>query len=391
MKVFLLGGNDRYLILFRGALIREMAARGCDVIAAAPPESEGAPEEVRALGATWEPIDFRRTGMNPLADLRMIFRVRAALRRHRPDLFLAYTIKPAIYGALAARLAGTPRIATMVTGLGYVFGSRGMRGRLIGVVAAALYRIALRFCHRVFFQNPDDMAFFTRRGLVDADRAKRIRGSGVELDHFTAAPPPATPYKILMVTRLLRDKGVGEFVEAARLVKPRLPDAEFHLVGPLDPNPTAVKREEIHEWERERLLTYHGYHRDVRPFLRECGVYVLPSYSEGTPRSVLEAMATGRPVVTTDVPGCRETVFLTERGRGQKRSREKLMEGENGFLVPPGDARALSDALLFLLETPGLPERMGRRGRELAEAFYDVRDVNAHILEELGVGETAII
>jgi glycosyltransferase involved in cell wall biosynthesis len=284
---------------------------------------------------------------------------------------LTYTIKPIVYGTLAARAASPgARCYAMITGVGYAFSAQELRARLSRQVARILLNISLPLNARVFFQNPDDRALFLRNGLVRPEQVVLIPGSGVDLDAFAPAPlPKHPPLVFLLIARLLREKGVEEYADAARLLRSRYPDVRFVLVGPLDDHPDAITQKEVRKWEVEGVLEYLGYQEDVRPAIAASSVYVLPSYREGTPRSVLEAMAMGRPVITTDVPGCRETV----------------RPWVNGFLVPPRDPLGLALAMERFLRRPELVPAMGRRSREEAEARFDVHVVNDIILDTLGL------
>jgi len=254
------------------------------------------------------------------------------------------------------------------------------RQRLAGWLAKSLYRLSLRYSRRVFFQNPDDRDTFVAMGLVAHGQAEVVNGSGVDLEHFQYSRLPDQALRrdaegqrsdgpacvrFLLIARLLRSKGLGEFAAAARLIQRKYPHAEFHLVGPFDTNPAGLKPEEVRSWENEGLLQFHGEQADVRPFFRDCHVYVLPSYREGLPRTILEAMAMGRPIITTDAPGCRETV----------------VDGDNGFLVPVRDAPALAQAMEQFILHPELMEQMGRRSRKIAEDRFDVNKINDRILQ----------
>jgi glycosyltransferase involved in cell wall biosynthesis len=259
----------------------------------------------------------------------------------------------------------------MITGLGYALIERGtVRGRLVGGVARTLYRAGLAGCDAVIFHNRDDRDVFERLRLLPP-RARRVvvNGSGVDLERFAVAPFPDGPPVCLYLGRLSRRKGIHEFVDAARLVRRSRPDVRFRVLGWPEAGPGGVGAAAARAWEREGAIEYLGVADDVRPHLAAATVLALPSYSEGTPRSVLEAMATGRPVVTTDAPGCRDAVT----------------DGDNGLLVPVGDAAALAAALLRVLADPDLARRLGRRGRAIAEERYDVRRVNAVMLAELGL------
>ena len=368
-NILVLGGLANSLVNFRGALLAEMVRRGHVVTGCAAEDNPGVVDELAAMGVRYVPLHFKRAGLNPFSDLLLLFRLVKLMLRLRPDIVLAYTIKPVIYGSLACRLTGVQRCYSMITGLGYAFmGGVGLRERLVGKLAPLLYRVALAGNAGVFFQNRDDLALFAKTGLLRAQhKALVINGSGVDTDYFRPAPLPAGPVAFLLIARLLKDKGIFEYAAAAAAIKQRYPGTIFRLMGPLDPNPSAIGKDQVDAWHRAGVLEYLGEVKDVRPHLAACNVYVLPSYREGTPRTVLEAMAMGRPIITTDAPGCRETVT----------------NGDNGFLVPVKDAAALVEAMQSFITHPELIPRMGQRGRKIAEIKYDVRKVNAAILRHM--------
>jgi glycosyltransferase involved in cell wall biosynthesis len=376
-KVLLLASCARSLVNFRGPLMRALVDAGCRVVGCGPEDDplDAGPEvsrDLAALGVPYRRVPMARTGLNPFADLRTLLAIAGVMRAERPDIVLAYTMKPVIYGSLAARLLGVPRRFAMITGLGYVFGDRpSVVQRLVRMVSCQLYRLALSGSDAVIFFNPDDQAEFVQRHVLRPGQpAVRVDGSGVDTDYFAAAPVPEGPPTFLLAARLLRHKGIGEFVAAARLLRGRWPHARFQLLGWLEPTPGSITQAEVNAWRAEGVVDYLGGTLDVRPYLRDCTVLVLPSYyREGIPRAVVEALATGRAVITTDSPGCRETVI----------------PGENGFLVAPREATALARAMELFLEDPALAVAMGRRSRELALARFDVRKVNATMLTTLGV------
>lgn len=372
-SIVVLGSYGPSLINFRGPMIAAMVARGWRVTAIAPGIDEPTREALQAMGAEVVSIHLARTGMNPLADLAYRAELLKLFRRLRPDALLAYTAKPVIWGTLAAKSAGVPRVVSMITGLGFAFteGAGSPLKRSIARLAASfLYRRALARADRVLFQNPDDRDLFLQRGLLeDGGRVSLTNGSGIDLDHFQPSPPPNAPV-FLMVARLLGAKGVREYAAAARALKARWPRALFRLAGWIDHGPDAVGEAELKDWV-EGGIDFLGRLADVRPALAEASVFVLPSWREGTPRSVLEAMAVGRAVVTTDAPGCRETVT----------------EGENGYLVPPRNPKALEEAMERFILDPALAQRMGRASRALACRRYDVHQVNAQIIAAVAPDE----
>lgn len=373
-RVMVVGGHADSLIHFRGPLLRRLVAEGHEVTACAPDAAAGVRRELAALGVAYRHVPIQRAGMNPMRDVGTVRALTALYREVQPDLVLTYTIKPVIYGSLAARLSRVPRICSLITGLGYSFGTATLRQRALNPVVRSLFRFALAHNDVVFFQNPDDLRQFVDAGLASDRQAVLVNGSGVDLDHFRVAPLPEGTPTFLLTTRLLWEKGVGEYVEAARSLKANYPTARFRLLGPLDPNPAAVSRAQLDAWSAEGVIEYLGSTSDVRPAIADTSVFVLPSaYREGTPRSILEAMSMGRAIITTDAPGCRETVRVDE----------------NGFLVPVSDSIALADAMERFLRDPGLVAPMGARSRAIAEEKYDVHLVNRVMMRAMGLSADA--
>lgn len=372
--IALISSTAPSLILFRGDFIRSLAARGFRVFALAPDFDPATRRKIEKLGAEAVDISLDRTGVSPLRDFRDLGRLAKLLGRLSPDAVLGYFIKPVIYGSLAAWLAGVPRRYAMIAGLGYVFtpdGRReGLKRKALRLAASSLYRLSLGLCHRVFFLNPDDRSEFLTNRLVAERRTILLPGEGIDLNHFAPAPPVASPLRFLLIARLLREKGLIEFAEAARIVRARYPEAEFHLVGGgRDANPGALSPSEVEGWVREGWLSWDEAVEDVRPAIARSSVYVLPSYREGKPRSTQEAMAMARPIITTDVPGCRDTV----------------RPGVNGFMVPVRDSVALAEAMIRFVEQPGLIPAMGAESRRMAECLFDVDKVNDMIVAAMEV------
>ncbi|MEO7278196.1 MAG: glycosyltransferase family 4 protein [Sphingomicrobium sp.] len=335
---------------FRDGLIRGLREAGWDPVAVAPRDDVGS-ARLEALGIAHEAIGMARSGMNPAADLRLLWAYRTLLARLGPVAFLGFTIKPNIYGSLAASALGIPAIPN-VSGLGTAFIRKG----LLQFVVSRLYRRAFRAVPLVFFQNPDDRDLFVARRIVEADRTALLPGSGVDLERFEQSDQPDGPPVFLLVGRMLRDKGVVEFVEAARGLAPQLPGARFQLLGEIDQaNRTAISRSDIDRWVDEGVVEYLGTSDDVRPFLKRASAVVLPSYREGLPRSLLEAAATGRPLIATDVPGCREIVE----------------EGVNGYLCAAGDAESLAAAIArFATLPPKTRASMGNASRKKVQERF---------------------
>jgi glycosyltransferase involved in cell wall biosynthesis len=348
---------------FRGPLIASLAADGCRVIAAAA--ADGTEDRLLELGAEFHPLPVKASSRNPLHELRFLASIVALLRRERPSALLTFTIKANIYGTMAARLAGVRAIAT-VSGLGSAFLAGGVMARMID----ALYKIGFARASLVFFQNADDRDLFLARRLVSAQQVRMVPGSGVDLDRFKAVDLPANERpSFLLVSRMLWDKGVGEFAEAARLLADRSSRPRFAMVGGAGvDNPSAVPTSDLKRWADNGIVEYLGTKDDVRPAIAAADCVVLPSYREGVPRSLLEAAAMGRPLIATDVPGCREVVE----------------DGVNGFLCEPRSAQSLADAIGRMADLSADERKvMGERGRKLVESRFAVSNVVAAYRAEL--------
>ena len=381
--VVVFGGYDRSLLNFRGALLKAMVETGHNVIGVAPADTPGVPAELAALGVRFVPIAIERTGWNPVADMASFARLIKFFRQERPEIVLSYTIKPVIYGSLAAWCTRVPRIYALITGLGAAFNLEGIKGWALRVMAISLYRLSCGRCERVLVQNREIAERFIRERIVPEEKIVVVGGSGVDTQYFDVAPiPPAGPV-FLLLARMLRDKGVEEYVQAARLTKREVPHAKFLLVGDTDTNPAAIPSRQLQVWHREGVIEYLPAVSDVRPLLSSCTVYVLPSYHEGMPRSVLEAMATGRPVITTDTIGCRDTIInpgpIDELG---------IRKGDNGLLIPVRCVMPLAKAMVRLAHDPELGAAMGRVGRKIAEERFDVTLINQQMLRAMGVIES---
>lgn len=347
MKIAVISNGAQSLLNFRGPLIAEMVRRGYEVLAFAPDHDEASRAALTELGCT--PVDYRmsRAGSNPLREFGVIVELRALLLQHRPDLCFSYFIKPVIYGTIAARLAGVPRRFGLIAGLGFAFTEnpgQNIRRQMMRRAIVTLARLSGLWINLMMFQNSEDMSEFLDNGIAKTDKAVLTGATGVDLDDWPQTPFPHGRVTFLLAARLLQDKGIREYVAAARLLRSHYPDTRFLLLGGLDDNPATITRPEVEGWVKEGLIEWPG-HVAVKPWLAQSHIYVLPSYyREGVPRSTQEAMAFGRPVITTDAPGCRETVD----------------EGVNGYLVPPRDPAALAEAMRRFLDAPDLITRLGQ-------------------------------
>jgi glycosyltransferase involved in cell wall biosynthesis len=267
-------------------------------------------------------------------------------------------------------LAGVRKRLAMIEGAGYVFiddEKQQFRRALLRKLVQLLYRLALSYAHYVFLLNKDDRNLFIREGMVSADKVRVLDGIGLDIKHFDLSPPVAAPITFILVARLLREKGIFEYIDAARKIKKCHSNVTFLLIGNIDVNPGSINASQVAEWVEDGIVEWPGQVSDIRPWLQRASVFVLPSYREGMPRSTQEAMSMGRPVITTDVPGCRDTVD----------------NGSNGFIIPPRDSSALAEAMITFIEHPELISSMGARSREIAESRFDVTKINAQIMEML--------
>ena len=364
--ILVLGGLAQSLTNFRGPLIKALRAAGYSVTAAAADDNPEVAATLKNWGVRFRPVMFERTGMNPLSDFACLLRFRCLMQEVKPVIFFGYTIKPVIYGLMAAKWAGIPHRYGMIEGLGYPFtGGDETKRRIARIVGTLGFRIALRGADTVIVLNADDEAFLLNRDFVRTGHTAKVDGTGIDLAYYRQAPLPSGPVTFLLIARLLRDKGIYEYIEAARLVKRGHAPARFLLVGPLDSNPAAVRPRDVDALVREGIVEYLGELHDVRPAITACHVFVLPSYCEGLPRTIVEAMAMGRAVITTDVPGCRETVI----------------PGRNGFLVPARDPQALAGAMITLLNDEGMIRRMGEESLNIARQRFDADVVCRNMLQ----------
>lgn len=379
MKFLIIANYLPHVSNFRGKLLESISNLGYEIYILAP-NLDSYPNEynyLNSLGYHLHSIPLQRTGTNPFIDIKTLIYTYKLLLKIKPDSILSYTIKPIIYGTLAAWLAKVPKRSVLLSGLGYSFQNfdENNKASKLQKVVYTLYKQSLSRSTLIFFQNADDLKLFKQLNLINNNnKTVIVNGSGVDINDFDVVEfPKDSEGKIkpsfLLVARLLKDKGIIEYVEAAKLVKQKHPLAEFHLVGWIDENPAAINQSQLDNWIASKTINYWGKLEDVRSAIAASSVYVLPSYREGTSRSVLEAMSMGRPIITTDAPGCRETVA----------------DGENGYLVPVKSINELADAMMKFIENSSLYEEMGQISRKMAEEKYDVNKVNAHMIKEMGL------
>lgn len=371
-KILVLGSHGESMLIFRQDMLKALAQQH-EVVACIPESNTSAvthsiANKLHNMGVRYRPIKLDRTGLNPWHDLMTIYRLYKLFREERADMLFSYTGKPVIFGSIAAKLAGVPNIYSMITGLGSYFVHTDRKSRIVRTIMSNLYKVALGFNKKVFFQNPDDIDDFARNKIfTDSARTVLTNGSGVNIDHFTQLPIPAQKISFLLTCRFIMSKGVMEYLHAAKQIKQQYPEVEFLLVGWYENKDEAIAPTIIQEFVDKGIIKYLGKLDDVRNALAQTSVFVLPSYREGTPKTVLEAMACGRAIITTDVPGCRETV----------------QAGENGMLVPARDIASLRTAIEKFIINPDLITQMGQRSREIAVVKYDVKQVNEVIMQAM--------
>lgn len=390
MKVVVLTADANTLIYHRGDLIRDFAAHGCEVVTSAAEDYAHVQEFMKGLGGCHRAIRMVRSRINPRRDLDTWLDMWRLFRSEKPDALFAYTIKSVLYGCPIARLAGVPKVYALLPGLGFTFVKPvTWKQKVLSFISKTLHRFALRRADVIFMQNHDDVQLFRELELLPQGVPVHVTaGSGVNLDEFPHVPVTEVPEKVrfCLVSRLLVSKGVRVFAEAARRIRQRFANAEFHLIGPFDPNPNRVEESEVAQWVQEGTLTHHGMVKDVASLLKTMHVFCLPTwYREGVPHATLEALATGRAIITTNSVGAKECVQLTETGEKQRAEAAPLVEGENGFLCAPQSIDAVEAAMAFYLENPAQIAAHGHNSRQLACDVFDVRLVNDIILRAMGL------
>ena len=364
-KIILVANTEWYLYNFRLSLARFLRQQGFEILLVSPPGKYASLLE--ADGFRWIEWQVGRQTLAPWKELDAVARLARLYRQEHPDLVQHFTIKPVLYGSLAARLTGVRAIVNAITGRGYVFSGQGLQANWLRKAVKAFYRISLNHPNsRTIFENDVDRSYFISMRLVPIERTRLIEGVGVDSERFTPRPEPDGAPLIVLPARMLWDKGIGVLVDAARLLKGRT-QARFALIGEPDPgNPASIDTSSLEAWHKEGVIEWWGWQQDMASVYGNCHIVTLPSaYAEGVPTALLEAAASGRPIVTTDAPGCRNVV----------------KEGYNGYLVPPNDPPALADALLRLIEDAPLRQRMGAAGRQMVLEKFTSSQVNAATLE----------
>lgn len=369
-KIALIGSEPASLLNFRGDLISDLVSRGYCVTTISNLPSPQLRTKLRELGARHKTVPFTRRGLNPFGDFITLIKLLKVLWCERPDIVLSYTIKPVIWGGLACLMLGINHVS-LITGIGTsLYSKTGIKNNIVRYIALFLYRFTLTHAKCVIFQNQDNLDFFNKKMLIRSNQATVINGSGVNTSFFAYSAPSIKKYKFLCVARLLKEKGIYEFIQAAEQVKLIYPDTEFQLLGGAEELGDSVPLSLIKRMHEQRIITYFGEAEDVRPYLAESSVFILPSYHEGLPRSTLEAMSSGRAIITTYAPGCRDTVD----------------HGVNGFLVKVANVDNLVDKIKYFIENPIKITEMGLASRDIVVKRFDVRIINSQLL---GVIENA--
>lgn len=365
MKILILSSHTPSLFWFRMDMMKVFMDAGADVRAVGnEPESVWI-DKFKDFGIKYRSIPVSRNGLNVIGDLKTFIAIKKIIQEEKPDKIFTYQAKTIVYGILASHLVDNSiSNYPLVAGLGSIFRGTGFKSMIVRSILSIQYKLAFKYSTKVIFQNSDDKKELLRRGLLKETQVAIINGSGVNLEKFTVQPLPDKK-AILFIGRLIRDKGVGEYLELVKRIKYNYPKVRCLLVGPYDSNPSAIKPDDLQPLIDANIIEYFGEQADVRPYFKECTVYVLPSYHEGTPKTVLEAMATGRPIVTSDAPGCRETVI----------------DGVNGYLVPIKNVDSLFNAVKQVLDDSNLTEKFAQEGRRIVEEKYDVRKVNTSIMK----------
>lgn len=360
MKMIFLTAHAPSVYQFRLDFMKRLMSDGFEVTVLAPESVEEWAGEFQAHGISYESVKMSKNSANPFDDIGSYFDLRKRLKRLKPDAVFCDHAKMIIYGTLAAKHCGIKHRFIMLGGVGSVLRDepQGFKRKLIRWILSCEYRASMPKATNVFFQNSDDADLFLKLKFVRKEQIVMVPGSGVNLDQFPFTPMPEN-HDFLFVGRLIEDKGLLEYMQAGRMTRKTIPDAKFHVIGYFDQNQTMLQMKDLEPYIDDGTVVFHGYQKNVLPFLQKCFAFVLPSYHEGTPRSVLEALSVGRPVITTDAPGCRETVI----------------DGDNGYLVPIKDAAALSEAMISLCQDRDKADRMARSARCLAENRFDVKIV----------------
>ena len=362
----LVSPKNRTVYNVRGDLLKKIIDKGYTVTVTGPNEDNL--DKVLELGVRFKEIPMNKNGVNPLADIKYMISLIRLFREEKPDTVLGYTIKPVIYGSVAAKLSGIKNIYAMVTGVGYTFISKTFKARIINKLVRLMYKTGLYCAKGVIFQNKDDCKEFIDLKITNSKKCSIVNGSGVNMDKYTGEQYPEQ-ITFFMLSRVLKSKGVKEYLEACEIVKKQYPNVRFMLLGSAEKMQDSLSAEELHRYTDAGITDYYGETDNVCEFYNQCSVFVLPSYREGTPRTILEAMAMKRAVITTDAPGCRETV----------------KDGINGFLVPVKDSNAIAEKMIYFIENPEKITEMGNESYNYCKEKFEVGNVNNEMCKIMNI------
>ncbi|MDA5011248.1 glycosyltransferase family 4 protein [Acinetobacter baumannii] len=373
-KIALIGTTGSSFYGFRADLIKQLVSEGHIVYALTSEYSDQCLEKIKGLGALPVTYQLSRGGLNPFADIQSFLQLKKILKRIQPDIVFSYFAKPVIYGSMAAKAAKVPSVIGMLEGLGFTFTDQPegqtAKTKIIRNIQVLLYKMAFPCLNKIVFLNSDDQHDLIQHYGLRVPEVHVLGGIGLNLSDYPFMYAKISPVKFLFIGRLLKEKGVFELIQAIRIVKSKYPQAHFTILGAIDhQNMGALKQAELDQLIAEKLFEYPGYVTNVNQWITDSSVFVLPSYREGVPRSTQEAMAIGRPVITTDVPGCRETVE----------------DGVNGFLVPKWDPEALAEKMCYFIENPEQVNIMGLKSHEIAQEKFDAEKVNAKLIDIMGL------
>lgn len=366
MKFILISPKNRTAYNFRGDLVKKIIASGYEVIITGPNRDNV--DKVEALGARFVEIPMNKNTLNPLKDLKYMNALRKLFKEEKPDVILGYTSKPVIYGSIAGKLAKVPHKVGMVTGAGYAFTAKSTKAKIIKMIMTMLYKIAFSCADVAIFQNVDDKNTFVNSGILKDEKCRLVDGSGVNMERFPLSPYPER-LTFFMLSRVMYFKGIREYLEACSIVKEKYPEVRCMLLGACEGIHDSLSEEELRPYVEKGIIEHFGETDTVADFYKQASVFVLPSYGEGVPRTVLEAMSMGRAIITTDAPGCRETVE----------------DGVNGFIVPTKDGKVLAEKMLEFVNHPELVETMGKNSNEYCRRRFEVNKINEEMCMHLKI------
>lgn len=371
MKIFIIGSVASMMINFRRELILELVNQNHDIYCLVSDYDEKSKEIIRSFGAIPLEYDLNAKGLNPLKDIKATINLIKLLKHHKPDIVFSFFVKPVIFGSIAAKIAGVKRKVGMIEGLGNAFTPllnerQKIKTNLIKSVQILLYKFSLPLLDRLILLNNDDKVDLIDRYKINLKSLEILGPIGVDLTKFSYQKPPLEPVSFIFIARLLAQKGIFEYINAAKIIKERYPNVKFYVYGDADENnPFSIKKDELEEYIKNNIIIYEGFVSNIQEKIKNTSVFVLPSHREGVPRSTQEAMAIGRPIITTNVAGCKDTV----------------KDGENGFLIPPYDSEILAQKMLYFLQNPNEVNRMGKNSRKMAEERFDIFNINKKLIK----------